>query len=63
MKRRGDTLVLEQEEKYVKFKRLLEKALVEGRVDGPHRCPVCGMRFIQERDSADCCARVPRPSS
>ncbi len=63
MKRRGDTLVLEQEEPFVKFSRLLERAVSEGRVDGPFRCPVCGMRFKMEKDSADCCSRVPRPVS
>ena len=63
MKQRGDTLVLEQEETYVKFTRLLEKAQVEGRVDGPFRCPVCGMRFRAEKESADCCARVPKHAS
>ena len=60
MKQRGDTLVLEQEEQYVKFAKLLERATVEGRVDGPIRCPVCGMRFRAEKESTDCCTRVPR---
>lgn len=63
MKRSGDTLVLEQEEQFVKFTKLLARAWQEGRVDGPFRCPVCGMRFRQEKDSLDCCARVPRYSS
>jgi len=63
MKQRGNTLVLEQEETYVKFARLLERAQVEGRVDGPHRCPICGMRFRTDKESADCCARVPKHAS
>jgi len=63
MKRRGEMLVLEQEEQYVKFTKLLERAVSEGRVDGPFRCAVCGMRFKQEKDSRDCCARVPRQTS
>ena len=51
MKRRGATLILEQEDQYVKFTKLLEKATTEGRVDGKHRCMVCGMRFNEEKDS------------
>ena len=60
MKRRGDTLVLDGDEQFVKFAKLLQKALMEGRVDGKHRCPVCGMRFNEERESFECCARVTR---
>lgn len=60
MKRRGDTLVLENDEKYVKFTRLLEKAVSEGRIDGKYRCQVCGMRYHSDKESFDCCARVPR---
>ncbi len=60
MKRRGDTLVLEGDEQYVKFSKLLHKALTEGRVDGKFRCPVCGMRYNDERESCECCARVTR---
>lgn len=60
MNRRGDTLVLENDESYVKFTKLLAKALNEGRVDGKFRCPVCGMRYNEEQNSMDCCAKVPR---
>ena len=60
MERRGDTLVLENEENYVKFNKLLSKAMNEGRVDGRFRCTVCGMRYNDESDSLDCCDKVPR---
>jgi hypothetical protein len=60
MKTRGDTLVLENDEKYVKFTRLLAKAVSEGRIDGRYRCQVCGMRYKEEKESYDCCVRVPR---
>ena len=60
MKRSGATLILEQDDQYVKFTKLLEKATNEGRVDGRFRCTVCGMRFHEERDADACCARVPR---
>jgi len=58
---RGDTLLLEEDENYVKFAKLLQKAEIEGRVSGEHRCSVCGMRYNEEQESLDCCARVPRP--
>ncbi len=60
MKRRGATLILEQDDQYVKFSKLLEKATTEGRVDGKYRCMVCGMRFKDEKNAEDCCSRVPR---
>jgi hypothetical protein len=60
MKRRGDTLVLEGDEQYVKFTKLLEKAVSEGRIDGRFRCPVCGMRYNDEKEGSECCARVTR---
>jgi hypothetical protein len=53
-------LVLDGDEQFVKFAKLLQKALMEGRVDGKHRCPVCGMRFNEEKESFECCARVTR---
>ncbi len=55
----GATLILEQDDQYVKFSKLLEKATTEGRVDGRYRCAVCGMRFNDEKASDDCCSRVP----
>ena len=60
MKRRGDTLVLESDEQFVKYGKLLEKASAEGRIDGKFRCPVCGMRYNEEKDCYTCCARVTR---
>ncbi len=62
MMRRGGTLVLVQDDDYVKYSKLLAKAMDEGRVDGKHRCPVCGMRFNARRDAVLCCAEVPRQS-
>lgn len=41
---------------YVKFAELLEQAYAEGRVDGPYRCPVCGMRYQVAAEAAGCCA-------
>lgn len=57
---RGGLLVRENDTNYVKYTKLLAKAVSEGRVDGKFRCPVCGMRFNEEKASFDCCAKVPR---
>jgi hypothetical protein len=56
----GDTLVLESDESYVKFSKLLAKALAEGRIDGRYRCQVCGMRYNTDAESMNCCAPVAR---
>lgn len=60
MLRRGDTLVRENDDNYVKFSKLLEKAVTEGRVDGKYKCPVCGMRYNDSQRSYECCAKVAR---
>jgi hypothetical protein len=57
----ADTRILENDDRsYVKFNRLLAKAQAEGRVDGKHRCPTCGMRFKSDAEAANCCAVVAR---
>jgi len=55
-----DTLVLGSDENYVKFSKLLAKAVSEGRVDGRFRCPVCGMRYKMEAEMQNCCVQVAR---
>lgn len=57
---RGDTLLLQEDENYVKFAKLLQRAESEGRVAGKHRCSVCGMRYNEEPESKECCSRVPK---
>ena len=52
-----DTL-LQKDKNYVKFHRLLAKAEAEGRLDGKHVCPVCGMRFLSPKEADDCCRIV-----
>ncbi|HEY5133656.1 MAG TPA: hypothetical protein VII85_08240 [Candidatus Krumholzibacteriaceae bacterium] len=49
-----DTL-LQKDKNYVKFYRLLAKAEAEGRLDGKHVCPVCGMRYLSAQDADECC--------
>jgi len=47
--------LLEKEGKYPKFKRLLAKAEAEGRLDGKHKCPVCGIHYLSAKEADDCC--------
>jgi len=61
MNSRGvDTLVLENDENWVKFSKLLAKAAAERRIDGKFRCSVCGMRFNTEAQARICCVQDPR---
>ena len=47
--------VLVRDESFVKYERLLSKAEVEGRIDGPNKCLVCGMRYREKIDADGCC--------
>ncbi len=47
--------ILIRDESFVKYERLLHKAEVEGRIDGPCKCLVCGMRYLAKADAEDCC--------
>ncbi|MBM4130811.1 hypothetical protein FJ250_07250 [bacterium] len=49
--------VLVRDESFVKYERLLSKAESEGRIDGPNKCLVCGMRYLS-KDEADNCCRI-----
>lgn len=49
--------ILVREESFVKYERLLTKAESEGRIDGPNKCLVCGMRYTTKED-ADICCRI-----
>ena len=44
--------VLVRDESFVKYERLLNKAEVEGRIDGPNKCLVCGMRYLSKQEAA-----------
>jgi rubrerythrin len=50
-----EATILQKDKNYVKFHRLLQKAEADGRLDGKFRCPVCGMRYLSEREADDCC--------
>jgi hypothetical protein len=51
--------VLVRDESFVKYERLLSKAESEGRIDGPNKCLVCGMRYLSKQDADSCCRIVP----
>jgi len=47
--------ILVRDESFVKYDRLLEKAESEGRIDGPHKCLTCGMKYLSKEDAEECC--------
>lgn len=49
--------ILVRDESFVKYERLLTKAETEGRIDGPNKCLVCGMRYMS-KDEADACCKI-----
>ncbi len=50
--------ILVRDESFVKYERLLTKAEAEGRIDGPNKCLVCGMRYTSKEDADACCKIV-----
>ncbi len=57
VKDRGEILI--RDESFVKYDRLLEKAEEEGRIDGPNKCLVCGMRYLSKNEADGCCKILP----
>lgn len=51
--------ILVRDESFVKYERLLTKAETEGRIDGPCKCLVCGMRYTAKEDADSCCKINP----
>jgi len=47
--------ILMRDESFVKYERLLMKAKVEGRIDGPNKCLTCGMRYPNRTEADACC--------
>lgn len=52
-----DENILVRDESFVKYRRLLHRAEAEGRIDGPNKCLVCGMRYLT-KDEAEACCRI-----
>ena len=57
VKDRGEFLI--RDESFVKYDRLLAKAEEEGRIDGPNKCLVCGMRYMSKDEADGCCKILP----
>jgi len=55
----GEDEILVRDESFVKYDRLLTKAEKEGRIDGPHKCLTCGMRYLTKEEAEDCCKIMP----
>ncbi len=51
--------ILVRDESFVKYRRLLNRAEAEGRIDGPNKCLVCGMRYLTKDDAEGCCRVTP----
>ncbi len=51
--------ILIRDDSFVKYERLLLKAETEGRIDGPCKCLVCGMRYMTKDEAESCCKIVP----
>lgn len=51
--------ILVRDESFVKYERLLTKAETEGRIDGPNKCLVCGMRYASKEEADTCCKINP----
>lgn len=51
--------ILIRDDSFVKYERLLYKAETEGRIDGPCKCLVCGMRYMTKDEAENCCKIVP----
>ena len=51
--------ILVRDESFVKYERLLTKAETEGRIDGPKKCLVCGMRYMSKNEADNCCKINP----
>jgi hypothetical protein len=61
MSKNGDNNLLVRDGKYIKYDRLLDKAGVEGRIDGPCKCLTCGMRYMSRVEADDCCDLAEEP--
>jgi hypothetical protein len=52
---------LVKEKPFVKYDQLILKAEREGRINGPYRCLVCGMRYLEKDGAEECCKIVLQP--
>lgn len=50
--------VLQKDRANSTYELLLKKAVEEGRIGGSSRCRVCGMRYNDTVEAANCCEKV-----
>ncbi len=53
-----ESSTLVKEKPFVKYDQLIARAEKEGRINGRHRCIVCGMRYNEKDAAEDCCRAV-----
>ena len=58
MIREEEASILEKDRQNSTYELLLKKAVAEGRIGGPSRCQVCGMRYNSAAEAARCCEKV-----
>jgi len=56
--REEDGTILQKDRPNSTYELLLKKAVEEGRIGGPSRCRVCGMRYRDPDEAANCCEKV-----
>ena len=54
-----ESSILVRDESFLKYERLLTRAESEGRIDGPCKCFMCGMRYLTKEDADSCCKVSP----
>jgi hypothetical protein len=58
MIRDDESAILQKDRANSTYELLLKRAVEEGRIGGPSRCRVCGMRYKSEADALACCEKV-----
>jgi hypothetical protein len=58
MIRDEDGTILQRDRANSTYELLLKKAVEEGRIGGPSRCRVCGMRYKTLQEASACCEKV-----
>jgi len=58
MIRDEESTILQKDRANSTYELLLKKAVEEGRIGGPSRCRVCGMRYKTDAEAMACCEKV-----
>ncbi len=58
MIREEEATILQKDRANSTYELLLRKAIDEGRIGGPQRCRVCGMRYNDPLEAQGCCEKV-----